>query len=80
MPLVIRTPIVARMGMGPQHSQSLEGLFAHIPGLVVAMPSNRQAARRAWSTSGPVELARKPLSPRTRIGVVGEMVPSVVSR
>jgi acetoin:2,6-dichlorophenolindophenol oxidoreductase subunit beta len=40
VPLVIRTPIVARMGMGPQHSQSLEAWFMHIPGIKVAMPSN----------------------------------------
>ena len=40
VPLVIRTPIVARMGMGPQHSQSLESWFMHIPGIKIAMPSN----------------------------------------
>ena len=40
VPLVIRLPIVARMGMGPQHSQSLEAWFMHIPGLKVAIPSN----------------------------------------
>lgn len=40
VPLVIRTPIVARMGMGPQHSQSLEAWFMHIPGIRIAMPSN----------------------------------------
>jgi pyruvate/2-oxoglutarate/acetoin dehydrogenase E1 component len=40
VPLVIRLPIVARMGMGPQHSQSLEAWFMHIPGLKVALPSN----------------------------------------
>jgi acetoin:2,6-dichlorophenolindophenol oxidoreductase subunit beta len=40
VPLVIRTPIVARMGMGPQHSQSLEAWFMHIPGIKVAIPSN----------------------------------------
>jgi pyruvate/2-oxoglutarate/acetoin dehydrogenase E1 component len=40
VPLVIRTPIVARMGMGPQHSQSLEAWFMHIPGLKIVMPSN----------------------------------------
>jgi pyruvate/2-oxoglutarate/acetoin dehydrogenase E1 component len=40
VPLVIRTPIVARIGMGPQHSQSLEAWFLHIPGLKIAMPSN----------------------------------------
>jgi pyruvate dehydrogenase E1 component beta subunit len=40
VPLVVRTPIVSRMGMGPQHSQSLEAWFMHIPGLKVALPSN----------------------------------------
>lgn len=40
VPLVIRVPIVARMGMGPQHSQSLESWFMHVPGIKVAMPSN----------------------------------------
>lgn len=40
VPLIIRTPIVARMGMGPQHSQSLEAWFMHVPGIKVAMPSN----------------------------------------
>ena len=40
VPLVIRTPIVGRIGMGPQHSQSLEAWFMHIPGIKVAMPSN----------------------------------------
>ncbi len=40
VPLVIRVPIVSRMGMGPQHSQSLEAWFAHIPGIKVAIPSN----------------------------------------
>ena len=40
VPLVIRTPIVSRMGMGPQHSQSLESWFMHIPGIKIAMPSN----------------------------------------
>ena len=40
VPLVIRTPIVARIGMGPQHSQSLEAWFMHLPGLKLAIPSN----------------------------------------
>lgn len=44
VPLVIRVPIVARMGMGPQHSQSLESWFMHIPGLRVVMPSNARDA------------------------------------
>src|SRR3954471_11221863 len=44
VPLVIRTPIVARMGMGPQHSQSLEAWFMHIPGIRVVLPSNASDA------------------------------------
>jgi pyruvate dehydrogenase E1 component beta subunit len=44
VPLVIRTPIVARMGMGPQHSQSLEAWFMHIPGIKVVLPSNASDA------------------------------------
>jgi pyruvate dehydrogenase E1 component beta subunit len=39
VPLVIRTPIVSRLGTGPQHSQSLEAWFLHIPGIKIAMPS-----------------------------------------
>jgi pyruvate dehydrogenase E1 component beta subunit len=39
VPLVIRMPGGAGTNHGPQHSQSLESMFAHVPGLVVAMPS-----------------------------------------
>lgn len=45
VPLVIRTPIVSRMGMGPQHSQSLESWFMHVPGLKIAIPSNAYDAK-----------------------------------
>jgi acetoin:2,6-dichlorophenolindophenol oxidoreductase subunit beta len=44
VPLVIRTPVVSRIGMGPQHSQSLESWFMHIPGIKVAIPSNASDA------------------------------------
>jgi pyruvate dehydrogenase E1 component beta subunit len=44
VPLVIRTPIVSRLGTGPQHSQSLEAWFMHIPGLKVVLPSNANDA------------------------------------
>lgn len=44
VPLVIRTPIVSRLGTGPQHSQSLEAWFLHIPGIKIAMPSNPEDA------------------------------------
>lgn len=39
VPLTVRMVIGRGWGQGPQHSQSLEALFAHIPGLKVAMPS-----------------------------------------
>ena len=38
-PLVIRMIIGRGWGQGPQHSQSLQAWFAHIPGLKVVMPS-----------------------------------------
>jgi len=40
MPLVLRMVSGAGVRLGAQHSQSLEALFAHLPGLVVVMPSN----------------------------------------
>lgn len=39
IPLVVRTQIGAGRASGSQHSQSLEALLAHIPGLSVVMPS-----------------------------------------
>ncbi len=39
VPLVIRMIIGRGWGQGPQHSQSLQSIFAHIPGLKVCMPT-----------------------------------------
>lgn len=39
VPLVIRMAAGGGTNHGPQHSQSLESIFAHVPGLVVALPS-----------------------------------------
>ncbi|HYH48578.1 MAG TPA: pyruvate dehydrogenase complex E1 component subunit beta [Acidimicrobiia bacterium] len=39
VPLVVRTQFAAGRSSGSQHSQSLEALLAHIPGLTVVMPS-----------------------------------------
>jgi len=39
LPVVVRTPAGAGLSAGPQHSQSLEAWFAHIPGLKVVMPA-----------------------------------------
>jgi pyruvate dehydrogenase E1 component beta subunit len=58
LPLVIRMPGGGGTNHGPQHSQSLESLFAHIPGLVVAMPSTASDAywmlREAIRSDDPV--------------------------
>jgi pyruvate dehydrogenase E1 component beta subunit len=40
VPMVVRAASGSGTGAGPQHSQSLENWFAHVPGLKVAMPSN----------------------------------------
>ncbi|WP_249010659.1 pyruvate dehydrogenase complex E1 component subunit beta [Conexibacter sp. DBS9H8] len=45
LPLVIRMPSGGGMRLGAQHSQSLEGVFAHFPGLVVVMPSSPYDAK-----------------------------------
>lgn len=45
VPLVIRLIIGRGWGQGPQHSQSLHSIFAHIPGLKVAMPASPYDAK-----------------------------------
>jgi pyruvate dehydrogenase E1 component beta subunit len=44
VPLVVRTQGGAGNGLAAQHSQSLEALFYHIPGLKVVMPSTPRDA------------------------------------
>jgi 2-oxoisovalerate dehydrogenase E1 component len=45
IPLVVRGPSGGGVRLGAQHSQSLEAWFAHVPGLVVVMPSNPRDAK-----------------------------------
>lgn len=45
VPIVIRTPGGGGMGMAAQHSQSIEALFLHIPGLKIVMPSTPYDAK-----------------------------------
>jgi 2-oxoisovalerate dehydrogenase E1 component len=40
VPMVVRTQFGAGRSAGSQHSQSLEALLAHLPGLTVVMPSS----------------------------------------
>lgn len=43
VPMLIRMIVGRSWGQGAQHSQSLQSLFAHIPGLQVVMPSSSQS-------------------------------------
>ena len=45
VPLVIRMIIGRGWGQGPQHSQSLQSWFAHVPGLRVLMPATPHDAK-----------------------------------
>lgn len=47
VPLVIRAVVGRSWGQGPQHSQSLGALFAHIPGLRVVAPTTPYDAEGA---------------------------------
>ena len=44
-PLVIRMIIGRGWGQGPQHSQSLQSLYSHFPGLKVVMPATAKDAK-----------------------------------
>jgi len=45
MPLVVRTPGGAGLGMAAQHSQSLEGMLTNIPGLIIIAPGTAGDAK-----------------------------------
>ena len=48
VPMLIRTVVGRSWGQGAQHSQSLQSLFAHIPGLMVIMPSSPASILRCY--------------------------------
>lgn len=45
VPIVIRVIVGRGWGQGPQHSQNLQALFAHIPGLKVITPATAKDAK-----------------------------------
>ncbi len=45
VPLVVRVLIGRGWGQGPQHAQSLQALFAHVPGIRVVMPTMAKEAK-----------------------------------
>ncbi len=51
IPLVIRTQIGGGKGYAGQHSQSLESILAHIPGLKIAVPSTPYDVKGLLKTS-----------------------------
>ncbi len=51
VPMVIRCSVGGGKGYGGQHSQSLESMFAHIPGTYVAYPSNPYDAKGLLKTA-----------------------------
>jgi pyruvate/2-oxoglutarate/acetoin dehydrogenase E1 component len=51
LPLVFRTQGGGGVSAGPQHSQSLEAWYAHIPGLIVVMPSTPYDAKGLLKSS-----------------------------
>lgn len=59
VPMLVRLVIGRSWGQGAQHSQSLQSMFAHIPGLTVIMPSSPETilASYDWAVNkhrGPV--------------------------
>jgi 2-oxoisovalerate dehydrogenase E1 component len=60
VPLVLRLPCGGGLTFGPFHSQDLEALYAHTPGLKALYPSNPQDAYNAllaaWEDDNPVLL------------------------
>ena len=48
VPMLIRMVIGRSWGQGAQHSQSLQSLFGHIPGLTVIMPATAQSVLRQY--------------------------------
>jgi len=51
IPMVLRTPSGGGTGAAAQHSQSLEGMLAHVPGLKVVVPSTPYDAKGLLKTS-----------------------------
>ncbi|MCX8112775.1 MAG: dehydrogenase E1 component subunit alpha/beta [Bacteroidia bacterium] len=49
--VVVRLPTGAGVGAGPFHSQSLEGVFFHIPGLKIIYPSTAYDAKGLLTTA-----------------------------
>jgi 2-oxoisovalerate dehydrogenase E1 component len=82
VPLVIRTQQGATPGSCAQHSQSLEALLFHIPGIRLGLPATAQDAydmlRAAAGSSDPVMLIEARSLYQRREGVVFDKAPEAV--
>jgi pyruvate dehydrogenase E1 component beta subunit len=61
VPLVIRMATGAGRQLAAQHSHSLEGWYAHIPGLRVVTPATLEDARGMLAPALPADLRRQPV-------------------
>jgi pyruvate dehydrogenase E1 component beta subunit len=59
VPMLVRLVVGRSWGQGAQHSQSLQALFAHIPGLTVIMPTHPHTIRHSYAYA--VENWRNPV-------------------
>lgn len=79
VPLVLRANTGAAKGKGAQHSQSIETLFAHVPGLEVALPSTPDDAfgllRSAIASPNPTVFLEHKALYATRGAVSGAAIP-----
>jgi pyruvate/2-oxoglutarate/acetoin dehydrogenase E1 component len=77
VPMVLRMPAGSGTGAAAQHSESLENLLVHIPGLKVVMPSNAHDAKGLLLSSiyddNPVIFVEHKLLYKIRDGVPEEM-------
>jgi pyruvate/2-oxoglutarate/acetoin dehydrogenase E1 component len=81
-PLTVRTQQGAMPGSCAQHSQNLEALFAHIPGLVVGLPATAQDAydmllAAVWCDDPTVIIENRNLYHDRKEAVELDTVPSV---
>lgn len=79
VPLTIRLSMGAGRSSAAQHSQSLHAIFAHIPGLKVAVPSCPYVSARRVLRWAPVPPLKKMTTSPAPIAVMGTALPKVVN-
>ena len=72
-PVVVRAPCGAIKSAGPQHSGTYHSLWSHLPGLLVAMPSNPADAKGLMKTALRGECPVLFLEPKALFSSKGEV-------